>query len=194
MAEQLIVLQKLMAITISIGNTTGFTVANASAVCDSTVLFTSTGVNPGATITWKFGDGTTATGTTTTHKYPAPGTYIVKQIITGAAPTNCIDSSTQTITVSSCSVSGGGGGGLETKTLGDVIAIRLYGNAINSVVEINGYNNTPKFIQSGTIVNGNPNDLTLATLVPASVLNTDAAYTTTPKDLSNFVTVADLIG
>jgi hypothetical protein len=92
-----------------------------------------------------------------------------------------------------CSVTSGGGGGLETKTLGDVLATRLYGNAINSKVEIVGYNNTPKHIRSSVVINGSISDISLSTIIPTNAINTNAAYITTPTDLNNFVNIADIL-
>jgi uncharacterized protein YjdB len=103
------------------------------------------------------------------------------------------DSTITLILIDTCgNVSGGGGGGVESKTLGDVISKRLYGNAVNSVAEVNGYNNSTKFTQSGAIVNG-PNDLTLSNLVPATVNNTNAAYISTPVDLVNFTNAVEVL-
>jgi hypothetical protein len=82
----------------------GFSVANATSNCDSTRTFTATGSNPGATIAWNFGDGSTAVGTTTTHKFNTLGTFIVKQVITNAS--GCKDSTTQSVTISACSTPG----------------------------------------------------------------------------------------
>ena len=101
---------------------------------------------------------------------------------------------TQNVRIDTCSasVTSGVGGGLETKTLGDALAVRLYGNAIHSVVTTNAYNNNNKFTQSGVIVNGT-NSLTLSSLVPATVENTDAAYVTTPTDLTNITNAVEVL-
>ncbi len=88
------------------------------------------------------------------------------------------------------SVTGGGSGGTESKTLGDVIAVRLYGNAINSV-SMTGIN-LINFTHSGVMVDG-VNNLALADLVPATVVNTDAAYVTTPSDLVNFTNAIEVL-
>jgi hypothetical protein len=90
-------------------------------------------------------------------------------------------------------VTSGGSGGVETKTLGDVIAQRLYGNAVNSVVEVLGYNNSQVFTHSPVIVNGVAS-IKLSDIVPAkgSILGTDNAYITTPLDLKNYVTIDDV--
>ena len=96
-------------------------------------------------------------------------------------------------TVCSGSVTGGSGGGVESKSLGDVISERLYGNAINSIATVNGYSNTPHFIKnSGTIVNGT-NKLTLKDLIPAKANNTINAFVTTPSDLINFTNAIDIL-
>ncbi len=82
--------------------------------------------------------------------------------------------------------------GLESKTLGDVIAVRLFGNAINNLPQENEFTNKNKFTTSGTVVNG-INDLTLATLTPTSVSGTDVAYTSTPADLMSFTNAIDVL-
>jgi hypothetical protein len=88
------------------------------------------------------------------------------------------------------SVTGGGSGGTESKTLGDVLAVRLYGNAINSL-SMTGIN-LINFTHSGVMVDG-VNSLALADLVPATVVNTDAAYVTTPSDLVNFTNAVEVL-
>jgi len=101
---------------------------------------------------------------------------------------------TQNVTVDTCSssVTSGSGGGLESKTLGDIIAVRLYGNAVNSKTETTAYTNTNKFVTSGAIVNGTQ-DLSLNALIPSTVSNTDAAYTSTPSDLVNFTNAVEVL-
>lgn len=96
-------------------------------------------------------------------------------------------------TLCSGSVTSGGGGGVESKSLGDIISKRLYGNAVNSITEINGYATTPKFIKvSGVIVDGN-NNIALKDLVPATALNTINAFVTTPSDIINFTNAIDVL-
>ncbi len=101
---------------------------------------------------------------------------------------------TQNVRIDTCSnsVTGGHSGGLESKTLGDVIAVRLYGNAKDSKTEVDGISNGVKFINSGTVVNG-INDITLAKLTPAAISNTDAAYVSTPVDLVNFTNAVEVL-
>jgi hypothetical protein len=99
------------------------------------------------------------------------------------------------ITDSLCSgtVSGGNNGGVESKSLGDVISKRLYGNAYNSIPEMNGYSTSTHFVQSsGTIVNGG-SSLKLSDLLPAKANNTTTAYVTTPSDIINFTNAIDVL-
>ena len=89
-------------------------------------------------------------------------------------------------------VTGGGSGGVESKTLGDVIAVRLYGNTINSITENASPETQIKFIHSSTIVNG-VQDLTLNALVPANISTANAAYISTPTDLLTFTNAVELL-
>lgn len=90
-------------------------------------------------------------------------------------------------------VTSGGGGGVESKSLGDVISKRLYGNAYNSIPEVNGYSNLPIFIKnSGAIVNGGAT-IKLNDLFPTKALNTIKAYVTTPTDIINFTNALEVL-
>ncbi len=122
------------------------------------------------------------------QSYQSPGTYYIHV----PCALGCDSIITLTIIDTCGFVSGGGGGGIESKSLGDVISKRLYGNAVKSVPEVNGYGSSTKFTQSGIIVNG-PNDLTLNALVPASVDNTNAAYISTPLDIINFTNAVEIL-
>lgn len=84
--------------TISGGVKAGFTTANASNNCDSTISFTSTSAN--TTSTWNFGDGTTGTGNSVSHKYATTGLFTVQQAVVSVG--GCKDTAVQTITVASC--------------------------------------------------------------------------------------------
>lgn len=96
-------------------------------------------------------------------------------------------------TVCSNIVSGGGGGGLETKPLGDVIAIRLYGDAVNSKSTFVDYTQTKTFVSnSGTIINGG-GKLTLADIIPSATANTNKANVSTPTDLIDFTNAIDVL-
>ncbi|MFY7884939.1 MAG: Ig-like domain-containing protein, partial [Dolichospermum sp.] len=85
-------------------------------------------------------------------------------------------------------VTGGGDAGVESKTLGNVIATRLYGNAVNSFVAT-----TAPFVKSiNTQVNG-PTDLRLVDLAPSAVLYSTKSTVTTPTDLINFTNAVDVL-
>jgi PKD repeat protein len=51
------------------------------------VTFTSTSIN-GSSFSWKFGDGATGSGATTSHTYHAPGNYLVTLTITDHCKTD----------------------------------------------------------------------------------------------------------
>jgi hypothetical protein len=95
-----------------------------------------------------------------------------------------------TCTAGSGSVTGGGTGGVETKTLGNVIANRLFGNALNSRSQ--ELLATAGYTKSTAVVNG-PADLKLSDLVPATVAGTDRALISTPADLVNFTNALEVL-
>jgi hypothetical protein len=91
----------------------------------------------------------------------------------------------------SVSVTSGGGGGIESKSLGNIISQRLYGNAIH-----NRSQDIPKptqaFIKSPIALNG-PSDLRLVDLVPITVAGTNKALISTPTDLVNFTNAVEVL-
>lgn len=90
-------------------------------------------------------------------------------------------------------VSGGGGGGIESQSLGDIIAKRIFTAAINNKSLETNYNKAPKFVkQNATVVNG-PNNLTLTDLIPTSVVGTTKAVVTTPTDLVQFTNALEVL-
>lgn len=77
------------SITILPGAVASFTVSPTFACPPpTTATFVST-VPPGSTVVWKFGDGTSGSGTTTSHTYDSCGIYTVRMIVTNAS--GCID-------------------------------------------------------------------------------------------------------
>lgn len=91
-----------------------------------------------------------------------------------------------------CSVSSGGSGGVESKTMGNIIAQRLYGNAIHSNTELDGQTKGIKFTKSGITLDG-INNFSLSDLIPASVFGTDVAYNSSPTDLVNFTNAVEVL-
>ncbi|MFY7886778.1 MAG: Ig-like domain-containing protein, partial [Dolichospermum sp.] len=85
-------------------------------------------------------------------------------------------------------VTGGGDAGVESKSLGNVIAQRLYGNAINSIIT-----KTYNFIKPSNVVLNAPTDLRLVDLAPTAVLYSNKSIITTPTDLVNFTNAVDVL-
>jgi PKD domain len=174
----------------------GFSInKNYQEQCDTvnnSFVFTSNVPTANKTYSWSFGDTSFATTINAIHHYNYLGTYTVKQIVKDTI-TGCIDSTTQTITVAGCGVTSGGGGGVETKPLGDIIAIRLYGNAINSKQPEIDYSKAAHFVNnSGTVINGNEK-IKLANIIPTTTANTNNSYISTPVDLLGFTNAIDIL-
>ena len=89
------------------------------------------------------------------------------------------------------SVTTGNNGGVESKSLGDVIGKRLYGNAINNVAQ-DGKASKTVFAKSTNIVNG-PNSITLSDITPTKVLNTNKSFISSPADLVNITNALEVL-
>ena len=181
--------------TLVVNNTpaTAFTINSlVQEVCTNNFQFTAAQPTNGNTYSWSFGDGNTDTVVNPSHTYAAIGSFNVKQVVTNTL-SGCKDSLTQTVTVAVCGVGSGGGGGLETKTLGDIIAQRLFGKAYRSEKTNIDYATATPFIKNnGTVINGN-GSFTLADIIPATVVNTSNSYITTPTDLTAFTNAIEVI-
>jgi PKD repeat protein len=85
--------------------TASFTISPTPAPANADVFFNasaSRAVGPGRTIVsylWNFGDGTTGSGVTTTHRYPGVGSYTITLTVTDDA--QATTQATQTLTVGS---------------------------------------------------------------------------------------------
>lgn len=89
-------------------------------------------------------------------------------------------------------VTGGGGGGIESKSLGNVISQRLFGNAINNKnQEIE--RTTTLFTKSNTILQNGPSDLTLNDITPQAVQGADRSFISSPTDLVNFTNAVEVL-
>lgn len=90
-------------------------------------------------------------------------------------------------------VTGGNGGGVENKPLGDVIAQRLYGNAINSVAAEFDYSKATPFVRNNNImINGGAGNLQLSSILPVSTSITNRTFVSSPTDLVNFTNAIDI--
>lgn len=66
---------------------------------DPTIEFSSENPRPEQTVSWSFGDGTTASGNTVTHSFPEAGRYCVTQTVTGTF--QCSDRTERCILITS---------------------------------------------------------------------------------------------
>jgi hypothetical protein len=91
-------------------------------------------------------------------------------------------------------VSGGGGGGVESKSLGDAIATRVYKNAINSMQGTVDYSKLPSATASATIRSNSGSSLKLADILPTALSNSSyKSLVTTPKDLLAITNAKDIL-
>ncbi len=80
-----------------------FTINNNVQCVGNNFIFTNTTGNNNATYTWRFGDGTISTSTSTTHSYSVGGNYVVTLIASNSG--GCIDSASQVVSAISKPVS-----------------------------------------------------------------------------------------
>ncbi|MBR2647328.1 MAG: hypothetical protein IKD55_00665 [Sediminibacterium sp.] len=92
-------------------------------------------------------------------------------------------------------VSGGGGGGVESKSLGDAIATRVYKNAVNSMQGAVDYSKLPSATISSTIrTNNSGSALKLSDILPTTLSNSSyKSLITTPKDLLAITNAKDIL-
>lgn len=89
-------------------------------------------------------------------------------------------------------VSGGGGGGIESKSLGNVISQRLFGNAINNKKQEQDRTNT-LYVKSTTVLQNGPSDLTLNDITPQIVQGAEKSFISSPTDLVNFTNAVEVL-
>ncbi len=88
-------------------------------------------------------------------------------------------------------VTTGNNGGVESKSLGDVIGKRLFGNAINNKSQF-ARATTTAFVKSNVIVNG-PSSLTLSDITPTKAKHTNKTLISTPTDLINITNAIEVL-
>ncbi len=93
------------------------------------------------------------------------------------------------------SVGGGGGGGVESKSLGDAIALRVYNKAINSTPATADYSKMPSAERKGNIVsNATGSQLKLSDILPRQLVNYNfKSFVSTPKDLIGITNAKDVL-
>ena len=84
-------------VTISDEPVAAFSIANLCSGSALAFTSTSTKVSTGATYSWSFGDGATATGQSPTHTYAKGGSYVVSLTVTN--PGGCFNTTTKTVQV-----------------------------------------------------------------------------------------------
>ncbi len=94
------------------------------------------------------------------------------------------------------SVGGGGGGGVESKSLGDAIAMRVYNKTINSVEETTDYTKMPSAERTSNriVSNATGAQLKLSDILPRQLTNYNfKSFISTPKDLIGITNAKDVL-
>ncbi len=117
--------------------------------------------------------------------------YTVTDAVCGAATTNL------SITVQDCgSVSSGGTGGLESQSLGDAVAKRLYQSALNGTMQQPAYEFMKPFLASNIqkAVTGTMASVPVNSLVPMQLTNTKLkSYLSTPTDIIGITNAKEVV-
>lgn len=174
------------AITITPSDTANICIASNDKICPATW--------GSSNYQWyKNGVAMAAPQGTSSCLYPTTEGYYSLAVQTGAGCWSLPSDSVYVKIDTACkgSVTSGGGGGVESKSLGDVIAVRLYGNAINSRTTTIDYTKATTLINSGTVVNGS-SPIELKDLIPTTIGNINQAYISTPTDLTQFTNAVDV--
>ena len=100
--------------------------------------------------------------------------------------------------VTAGSVSPGGGGGLESKSLGDAVAQRIYNKAYNNQNGPVNYNTlqvvgSSQSARPTTFGVGNPSSVSLASIMPDISSNGYIAYNSTPTDITAITNAKEVI-
>lgn len=90
-------------------------------------------------------------------------------------------------------VGGGGGGGIESQSLGDIIAKRIFGAAIANRSLETDYAKAQKFVKNNTTNVNGPSNLSLVDLIPTTVAGTTRAVVSTPTDLVQFTNALEVL-
>lgn len=90
-------------------------------------------------------------------------------------------------------VGGGGGGGIESQSLGDIIAKRIFTAAIANKSLETDYTKAAKFVKNNTTTVNGPSNLSLVDLIPTSVAGTTRAVVSTPTDLIQFTNALEVL-
>ena len=100
--------------------------------------------------------------------------------------------------VTAGSVSPGGGGGLESKSLGDAVAQRIYNKAYNNQNGPVNYNTLQivggsQAARPTTFGAGNPSSVSLSSIMPDITSNGFVAYNSTPSDITTITNAKEVI-
>ncbi|OYU54152.1 MAG: hypothetical protein CFE25_16075 [Chitinophagaceae bacterium BSSC1] len=122
------------------------------------------------------------------------GTANIIYTVTAACGTA---SNSFSITVQDCgAVSSGGTGGLESQSLGDAVAKRLYQSALNGTLQQPAYESLKPFVASNIqkAISGTMASVSVNSLVPMQLSNTKLkSYLTTPTDIIGITNAKEVV-
>lgn len=155
-------------------------------------VFTTLAPNGNYSFVWLYGNGSTPGTTVNTSKsYGAVGPYFVCQIVT--TDIGCADTAVAWVVVTSDSVGSGNGGGLESESLGGLVSMRDFTRLRKGQNAPINYALSPVFVSEKNGFGKKTSLLSLADMIPASLLTGDVARVTSPSDLLNITSALEVI-
>jgi hypothetical protein len=155
-----------------------------------------TNTGTGTTYTFVYaGTGATVYGPSATPPTLA-GDYTVVATVAADGTFASASSTATAFTILASGVPGGGGGGLESKSLGDAVAKRIYNKAVNNENGPVNYNLLPQ-VQFRSVQNRvqgtEPSKITLTSIMPDITSKGYVAYNSSPKDLTSITNAKEVL-
>ncbi len=155
---------------------------------------TNTGTGTSYTFVYS-GTGATVYGPSSTPPTLA-GDYTVVATVAADGAFASASSTATAFTILASGVSGGGGGGLESRSLGDAVAKRIFNKAVNNENGPVNYNVLPQ-VQFRSVQNRvqgtEPSKISLTSIMPDITSKGYVAYNSSPKDLTSITNAKEVL-